>query len=83
MEAGYQQIRLIWTLLRDLGMLENDIQRWTDRLKSVSAIVQQGCAYSGVPDAGELLLDMIIELLQAIPRMMNHSQSQRMRAQHS
>ena len=68
MEAGFQQIRLIRSLLRDLGMLENDIQSWTDRLKSVSAIVHRGCDLSGVPDAGELLLDMIIELLQAIPR---------------
>ena len=50
-------------------MLENDIQRWTVRLESVSAIVQRGCVSSGVPDAGELLLDMIIELLQAIPRI--------------
>ena len=68
MVACYQQMRLIWSLLRDLGMLENDIQGWTDRLESVSAIVQRGCALSGVPDAGLLLLDMIIELLQAILR---------------
>ena len=66
--ACYQQVRQIRSLLRDLGMLENDIQGWTDRLENVSAIVQRGCALSGVPDAGELLMDMIIELLQAIPR---------------
>ena len=68
MMAYYQQYRQIWALLRELGMLENDIQGWSDRLESVSAIVQRGCASSGVPDAGLLLLDMIIELLQDILR---------------
>ena len=68
MMAYYQQYRQIWALLRELGLLENDIQGWSDRLESVSAIVQRGCASSGVPDAGLLLLDMIIELLQDILR---------------
>ncbi len=68
MEAGFQQRRLIRTCLRDLGMLENDLQYWTERLENVSAIVHRGCDLSGIPNAGELLLDMIIELLQAIPR---------------
>ena len=68
MEAGFRQRRLIRTCLRDLGMLENDLQYWTERLENVSAIVHRGCDLSGVPNAGELLLDMIIELLHAIPR---------------
>ena len=68
MEAGFQQRRLIRTCLRDLGMQEDNIQYWTERLENVSAIVHRGCELDGIPNAGELLLDMTIELLQAIPR---------------
>ena len=62
--------RQICALLREVGMLANDIQGWSERLQSVSAIVQQGCRSNGIPDAGTLLLDMISELLQDILR--NH-----------
>ena len=68
MMAYYQQNRQIRALLRAVGMLEDDIQGWTERLQSVSAIVQQGCSTNGIPDAGTLLLDMISELLQEITR---------------
>ena len=70
MMAYYQQNRQIRALLREVGMLENDIQGWSERLQSVSAIVQQGCRSNGIPDAGTLLLDMTSELLQDILR--NH-----------
>ena len=62
--AYYQQYRQIRAGLGEFGMLGNDIQGWSDRLESVTAIEQRGCATSGVPDAGFLLMDMIIELLQ-------------------
>ena len=68
MMAYYQQNRQIRALLREVGMLENDIQGWSERLQSVSAIVQQGCSTNGIPDAGTLLLDMISELLQDVLR---------------
>ena len=68
MEAGFQQRRLIRTCLRDLGMQEDNIQYWTERLENVSAIVHRGCELDGIPNAGELLLDMTIEHLQAIMR---------------
>ena len=68
MMAYYQQNRQIRALLREAGMLEDDIQRWAERLQSVSAIVQQGCSANGIPDAGTLLLDLISELLQDVTR---------------
>ena len=68
MMAYYQQNRQIRALLRAVGMGEDVIQGWTERLQSVSAIVQQGCSTNGIPDAGTLLLDMISELLQDVTR---------------
>ena len=68
MMAYYQQNRQIRALLRAVGMREDVIQGWTERLQSVSAIVQQGCSMNGIPDAGALLLDMISELLQDVTR---------------
>ena len=68
MMAYYQQNRQIRALLRAAGMREDVIQGWTERLQSVSAIVQQGCSMNGIPDAGALLLDMISELLQDVTR---------------
>ena len=66
MMAYYQQNRQICALLREAGMLEDDIQKWAERLQSISAIVQQGCRANGIPDAGTLLLDMISDLLQDV-----------------
>ena len=68
MEEGFRQRRLIRTCLRDLGMQEDNLQYWTERLESVSAIVQRCCDLDGIPNAGELLMDMVIELLQDIQR---------------
>ena len=68
MEEGFRQRRLIRTCLRDLGMQEDNLQYWTERLESVSAIVQRCCDLDGIPNAGELLMDMVIELLQDILR---------------
>ena len=64
--AYYQQNRQISALLRTAGMREDAIRGWTDRLQSISAIVEQGCSMNGIPDAGALLLDMISDLLQEI-----------------
>ena len=68
MMAYYQQNRQIRALLREAGMLEDDIKRWAERLQSISAIVQQGGRANGIPDAGTLLLDMISDLLQDVTR---------------
>ena len=68
MEEGFRQRRLIRTCLRDLGMQEDNLQFWTERLESVSAIVQRCCVLDGIPNAGELLMDMVSELLQDILR---------------
>ena len=73
MMAYYHQNRQIRALLREVGMLEVDIQRWAERLQSVSAIVQQGCSANGIPDAGTLLLDLISELLQDVTRSNAHT----------
>ena len=64
--ANYQQLRQIGALLGATGMREDAIRGWTDRLQSISAIVEQGCSMNGIPDAGALLLDMISDLLQEI-----------------
>ena len=42
------------------------IQGWIDRLQSISAIIEQGCRMNGVPGAGELLLDMLGDLIHDI-----------------
>ena len=68
MEEGFRQRRLIRTSLRDLGMQEDNLQFWTERLESVSAIIQRCCVLDGIPNAGELLMDMVFELLQDILR---------------
>ena len=68
MEEGFRQRRLIRTSLRDLGMQEDNLYYWTERLESVSAIIQRGCVLDGIPNAGELLMDMVTELLQDIQR---------------
>ena len=64
--AYYQQNRQISALLRTAGMREEAIRGWTERLQSISAIVEQGCSMNGIPDAGALLLDMISDLLQEV-----------------
>ena len=64
--ANYQQLRQIGSQLRAAGMREEAIQGWTDRLHSISAIVEQGCCMNGVPGAGELLLDMLSDLIHDI-----------------
>ena len=64
--ANYQQLRQIGALLGTAGMREDAIRGWTDRLQSISAIVEQGCCMNGVPGAGALLLDMLSDLLQDI-----------------
>ena len=66
MMAYYQQNRQICALLRTAGMREDAIRGWTERLQSVSAIVEQGCSMNVIPDAGAFLLDMISELLQEV-----------------
>ncbi len=68
MEEGFRQRRLIRTSLRDLGMQEDNLQFGTERLESVSAIIQRCCVLDGIPNAGELLMDMVSELLQDILR---------------
>ena len=65
-EANYQQLRQIGSQLRAAGMRNEAIQGWTDRLQSISAIVEQGCCMNGVPGAGELLLDMLSDLIHDI-----------------
>ena len=42
------------------------LQGWIDRLQSISAIIEQGCGYTGIPGAGELLLDMLGDLIHDI-----------------
>ena len=64
--ANYQQLRQIGGQLRTAGMREEVIRGWTDRLQSISAIVEQGCCMNGVPGAGELLLDMLSDLIHDI-----------------
>ena len=68
MEEGFRQRRLIRTSLRDLGMQENNLQYWAERLESVTAIIQRCGVLDGIPNAGELLMDMVSELLQDILR---------------
>ena len=64
--AIYQQLRQIGSQLRTVGMQSEAIQGWTDRLQSILAIVEQGCCMNGVPGAGELLLDMLSDLIHDI-----------------
>ena len=42
------------------------LEGWINRLQSVSAIVEQGCRFNGLPGAGELLLDMLGDLIHDI-----------------
>ena len=42
------------------------LEGWINRLQSVSAIVEQGCRFNGIPGAGELLLDMLGDLIHDI-----------------
>ena len=65
-EANYQQLRQIGSQLRAAGMRSEAIQGWTDRLQSISAIVERGCCINGTPGAGELLLDMLSDLIHDI-----------------
>ena len=65
-EATHQQLRQIRNQMREAGMRGVVIQGWIDRLQSISAIIEQGCRMNGVPGAGELLLDMIGDLIQDI-----------------
>ena len=64
-EATYQQLRQIRNQMREAGMRGEVIQGWIDRLQSISAIIEQGCRMNG-PGAGELLLDMVGDLIQVI-----------------
>ena len=41
-------------------------EHWVDRLRSVAGIVEEGCRSNGNFGAGELLLDMVGDLLQDI-----------------
>ena len=68
MEEDFRQRRLIRTSLRNLGMQENNLQYWEERLESVTAIIQRCGVLDGIPNAGELLMDMVSELLQDILR---------------
>ena len=65
-EANYQQLRQIGSQLRAAGMSGEAIQGWTNRLQSISAIIEQGCRMNGIPGAGELLLDMLGDLIHDI-----------------
>ncbi len=42
------------------------LEGWTNRLQSISAIIEQGCQINGIPGAGELLLDMLSDLIHDI-----------------
>ena len=42
------------------------LELWIDRLRSISVIVEQGCRSNGNSGAGELLLDMVGDLVQEI-----------------
>ena len=42
------------------------LQGWIDRLQRISAIIEQGCGYNGIPGAGELLLYMLGDLIRDI-----------------
>ena len=45
------------------------LEAWINRLQSVSAILEQGCRFNGLPGAGELLLDMLADLIHDISRI--------------
>ena len=42
------------------------LEGWINRMQSISAIVEQGCRFNGIPGAGELLLDMLGDLIHDI-----------------
>ena len=68
-EANYQQLRQIRDQLRLAGMSEEAIQGWINRLQSISAIIEHGCRIYGLPGAGELLLDILGDLIHDITHM--------------
>ena len=68
-EANYQQLRQIRDQLRATGMSEDALQGWINRLQSISAIIEQGCRPNGISGAGELLLDMLGDLIHDITHM--------------
>ena len=47
-------------------MSRDALQGWINRLQSISAIIEQGCRFSSIPGAGELLLDMLGDLIHDI-----------------
>ena len=52
--------------LRRAGLSMAALELWIDRLRSISVIVEQGCRSYGNSGAGELLLDMVGDLVQEI-----------------
>ena len=52
--------------LRRGGLSTAAREHWIDRLRSVAGIVEEGCRSNGNFGAGELLLDMVGDLLQGI-----------------
>ena len=42
------------------------LESWINRLRSISVIVEQGCRSNGNSGAGELLLDMVGDVVQEI-----------------
>ena len=47
-------------------MSRGALQGWINRLQSISAIIEQGCRFNGIPGAGELFLDMLGDLIHDI-----------------
>ncbi len=47
-------------------MSRDALQGWINRLQSISAIIEQGCRFNGIPGAGGLLLDMLGDLIHDI-----------------
>ena len=64
-EAGLEE-QAIREHLRRAGLSMAALDLWIDRLRDISAIVEQGCRSNGISGAGRLLLDMVGDLVEEI-----------------
>ena len=65
-QINYLHLIQIREQLRRAGLGLAALEEWIKRLESISAIIEKGCRLNGTPGAGELLLDMVGDLVEDI-----------------
>ena len=65
-QLNHNQLIQIREQMRRAGLGMAALEEWINRLRDISAIIEQGCRLNGSSGTGELLLDMVSDLVQDI-----------------